>query len=655
MFAALRKLRDFNRLVRGKRFREVLAEARDPLIRDQRSVLEARARAREAIRDEALQAAREGRRRELLDLVWVLRTDGEGPDLADLAERVEACSVSIRRLMEEHEGRLGSARGLLDRGDPRGALAEIQDSPRSDGRVAALLGEAEDRIRRARAHVRAGDGCLSDGRIAEACGELGAACKLDASAGGACDLAGKLLACARSLPVEDLTAVLRAVSAVARETPGLLLDRERQARRHLDLIEERLRSGSAGGAFDHLEIYPLGLSCDARAERLVRGLGSLARFRRRLEAGDLRRARANLASAAGRLPGSRELEEFDRRLARLEDAEARAVEAALHHLRNGSPERARGCLEGLPGAEGPTLEVRKLLDLIGEHEREDEAAIAAAREALASGAPSCLRAALSSLSALLLRRTDLPAASVLQEEVKRKLGFQEPDGSPDRVSRSSPSFDGAPGFPQRSVLRVEERGDWLVLPQDAVDVGRAGGGARIQLLAAIGKRQAVIERRMAGDAIAYFLRPGGGVCSRNRRDLSSTAELKHGDVLGFGGIVEARFLLPVPGNGTAVVEFEEPWEVEGCRRVILLGGCGREHAIVCAPGPAAHVPLGQGAEHLELIAVEGVQGSAHWLARSRTGVAAGGGPERPQVRIEPGEPVRAGSLRVVIDGAGGSR
>jgi hypothetical protein len=251
----------------------------------------------------------------------------------------------------------------------------------------------------------------------------------------------------------------------------------------------------------------------------------------------------------------------------------------------------------------------------------------------------------------------------LEEEIERKrwegedarrgtVALIDPPGWP--VRRAGGSGGGAPRRrlhrDQPFILRVEERGDWLVHPGAVLVVGSAlGSEADLPILAALGRRHAMIERRRDGDSTVYRLIPEAGrVLSRNGRVVAGPRTLAHGDQLVLAGIVPIVFLMPVPGSPNAVLELQGDFPVHGCRRVVLAAAEGREEAIVLGPGPEAHVPLPPTSHRMELFWSE-EEGAPALAVRSPQGVGEGGGPERPQIRSVELREFHAGPDRVFVD------
>jgi hypothetical protein len=135
---------------------------------------------------------------------------------------------------------------------------------------------------------------------------------------------------------------------------------------------------------------------------------------------------------------------------------------------------------------------------------------------------------------------------------------------------------------------------------------------------------------------------------RNQNPITGFVELRHGDLLTLGEVLELRYLKPLSDNGTSLLEIEGSREVLGCRRILLLGGTGRAQGIVIGPGPEAHISLPMGAPRVELFRECADPESPVWIARSPRGVALASGPERPQVRVTPGEAVKASALTFLL-------
>ncbi len=122
-------------------------------------------------------------------------------------------------------------------------------------------------------------------------------------------------------------------------------------------------------------------------------------------------------------------------------------------------------------------------------------------------------------------------------------------------------------LPRRLLLRIDGVGSFLLIRGDRVTIGRAGGGADLELLSDLAERQAEVIRA----AEDYFVVASSGVELAGRR--VDHALLQDGDRLALGKRVRLTFRRPSLKSTTAALDLGEGVRTAGdCRRVILWGG-----------------------------------------------------------------------------------
>lgn len=122
-------------------------------------------------------------------------------------------------------------------------------------------------------------------------------------------------------------------------------------------------------------------------------------------------------------------------------------------------------------------------------------------------------------------------------------------------------------LPRRLLLRIDGVGSFLMIRGDRVTIGRAGGGADLELLSDLAERQAEIIRA----AEDYFVVATSGVELAGRR--VDHALLQEGDRLALGKRVRLTFRRPSLKSTTAALDLGEGVRTAGdCRRVILWSG-----------------------------------------------------------------------------------
>jgi hypothetical protein len=122
-------------------------------------------------------------------------------------------------------------------------------------------------------------------------------------------------------------------------------------------------------------------------------------------------------------------------------------------------------------------------------------------------------------------------------------------------------------LPRRLLFRIDGVGSFLLIRGDRVSIGRAGGGADLELQSDLAERQAEIIRA----AEDYFVVAASGVELAARRD--DHALLQDGDRLALNKRVRLTFRRPSLKSTTAALDLGEGVRAAGdCRRVILWGG-----------------------------------------------------------------------------------
>ncbi len=122
-------------------------------------------------------------------------------------------------------------------------------------------------------------------------------------------------------------------------------------------------------------------------------------------------------------------------------------------------------------------------------------------------------------------------------------------------------------LPRRLLLRIDGVGSFVLIRGDRVTIGRAGGGADLELMSDLAERQAEVIRA----AEDYFVVGTGGVELAGRR--VDHALLQDGDKLALGKRVRLIFRRPSLKSTTAALDLGEGVRTAGdCRRVILWSG-----------------------------------------------------------------------------------
>ena len=648
MFSALKKLRILEQRLEEGRFEEVLALASDPSIRLHRRALTARGAARQRLLERAAGLLSKGDALALQSLMRVLESDGHGPDLIPLKSALEAAKRDLEAAEHERAQAHRQAREHLRRGNLNLALELAEKALVGSDRLAEIRGEVERRRAEAKEHCEKGSKCRDQNDLVGARTHLSLAIENDRQSVELGTLAEGLLQRAEQLPLETLTETLGVVGQLSPKGARLQLSFERVAERHRRGIEDLLSRADFEAAGRALAIYPLGVEADGDAERFSAGLRALRRAEREWGAGNLDAAHQWMEKAHRVLPPSLELASRTENLSRSRAEASQGLRGAREALDAGRVSEARERLLPLLEKQPRHPQLVEFLRILDSHEAEDLRVLSEIRSALCSSLAEELLAAQKILRPLRARRSDLLELAVLERDLNRRIREcgAAPIGqmTPDELWGPSEGPDVSAAPPQ--VLHVEESGDWLLLDRPRAVLGRFGGPADVPFLAPVAKLHACLERREVGDEMVIDLTAGATQpCYRNGALVEGSVELRHGDLIALGSSVEFRFLRPIADNGTCVLELEGGRDVWGCRRILLLGGMGRRHAIVMGPGPTSHVEVNGGrSARLELIRESSGEAGMNWFARCVSGVSVGGGPERPQVRLAQGDCVRGGGL-----------
>lgn len=674
MFSELTKLRELRRLLKRRAYAEVLLRAKDPEICDHRRALVAAEKARAALLKLAGEQEGCGDLTQALCSVRTVLQNGAGPEAVAFEERlvrgIRAQEVQAS-VLEEEVRRAGA---LADDGDVGAALARLDSlSPDHDG--------AREAARRLRQRERGRQQARRD--LEQALREaplptVEEALRLlkDAGPDEASLVIHWLGGVGRSEDGDAMaSALIGTRSLVGKGESALAEARESVGRRLLQLVEQRVTEGKHRAAARWLAAWPIGPSVDGRGAALIRGIESLEEAQRVYASGDHVLARKLLAEVTSVLPRSPLTDRLQEDLERDHEEAAPPLESARGAFREGRLIAARGTLVALLGAQPGNREAKDLFAALEHRERGDLDALKTARSQLRSGTLEGLEEARRVLAGLEVSRPDLQEVPVLLQDALRWVrelrspeamdhdrGDERLEPVPDEadspgarpiVFRHARDLDsgGSLRGGQPFILRVEERGDWLVHPGDSVTLGSsAGGTADLQVLASIGSRHLRFERFGSEDDVRYrVVVQGRRELALNGQAVRRSAVLEHGDALVVGGVLRIKFTRSVPASGTAVLSFGNSSTVRGCRRVLLFAEIGRRGSIVVGPRPEAHVPLPPDGDRVEVLrAVDGEHRGA-LLARSPSGVASGEGVDRPQVLIKPGVALRAGPLTMFAD------
>lgn len=191
-------------------------------------------------------------------------------------------------------------------------------------------------------------------------------------------------------------------------------------------------------------------------------------------------------------------------------------------------------------------EAREHLDVLDEHRR------------------ALLEGPLGLLAERKLTRPDMMDQRVSDETRSARPRIARPvEAAPPVVSPAA-----EPGIlPRRLLLRIDGVGSFVLIRGDRVTIGRAGGGADLELLSDLAERQAEVIRA----AEDYFVVASSGVELAGRR--VDHALLQDGDRLALGKRVRLTFRRPSLKSTTAALDLGEGVRTAGdCRRVILWSG-----------------------------------------------------------------------------------
>ena len=148
--------------------------------------------------------------------------------------------------------------------------------------------------------------------------------------------------------------------------------------------------------------------------------------------------------------------------------------------------------------------------------------------------------------------------------------------------------------PQRFLLTVDDAGEFLVSTGDGHLAGHPRGGrADLPLLADVGVEHA---RFLLGESLRdggrWRVEPFGAErVAVNGEPVSTSADLRDGDLVGLGANLELRFRRPDPASTCAVLDLLHGVECLGAAHVILFGcGLGSRLRIGAAAGRHIRVP-----------------------------------------------------------------
>lgn len=665
MFQELGKLKDAERLLKERKFGDVLSLVRDPAIKEHKRAHDAREAARQGLLDEARADLDAGRIQAAGRKVRQALDDGADPQATELeaairsaAAHAESEAKAVQRALREarwHDdhGDRGRARRLLEpftTPDAASFVRHLDETERaeriaSDGIVAALDGgTSPDGLRASLREIRQS---VKDPKI------------LGDVHGLALDAAAK-----RRDPAE--------LAALVRDTRGAGVEAGESFERAAEALVLAARSRLEAGAdpsvvAEFLLVFPAGSRADAEGSRLKLACWAQGRARAMAARGHDKLAAQLLSEAAAGMPaGAATFREEE--LGQM----ARKITGILSEVEDlvasGEWEKARRLLEESARAEPEALVLHDWSDALDAGAAELEALLSEARAAVAAGDLRKARRAAMKLRLRGSRSADL--AALMDDIVRREEDAQKTaldaerqmvrrggvSSAPAAASRFEPMPDFSPspslvlpGDP--FILRVENEGDWLVHPGKRLTIGnQANGEADLQVLAALGAKHAALERTIAPDGTASWkivAGPGQRVL-KNGKPVTE-AGLENGDRIQLGHALTLTFHRPIPGNATAAIRLHGDFSIQGCTRLVLFSETGRKGSILLAPGSDGHVPLRSVEARLEIFRAESGDEAGELLARSPQGVAAGDAPERAQVRVRAAQIVAVGALRVHVD------
>jgi hypothetical protein len=670
MFRELGKLKDAERLLKERKFGEVLALVRDPEVRDHKRAHDARVAARAALLEEAQADLAAGRLPAAGQKVRIALDDGDDPParelhakIRDAATRAESEAKAAQRALREarwHEehGDRGRARRLVE----PFAVPEVATFIRTLDEAELAERKAKDAVLEAVAAGASPDGLRARLReLRQAVRDPKILAEVHARALDA--------AAARRDPAE-LASLIRDVRAAGLDL-GEPLDLAAAAL--VEATKSRLERGAAPAAVaEALLVFPAGCAADPDGVRLKLACWAESRARAMAARGHERLAVELLTEAAAGLPPAA--------AARPEDlaATARKVGGVLEEVerlaRAGDWAKARATLAAAARTEPDALVLHDWCDALEACAGEWETLRAEARAALDAGD---LRKARRVALRLRLRGARSAEAAPLLEEIAREdEGAQrkalESERQVLRRGGAGPFLAGAASRPEPMpdfsmtpslilpgdpfVLRVENEGDWFVHPAARLTIGnQANGEADLQVLAAIGAKHATIERTERDGAASWRLVAAQGQrVLRNGKQITESP-LENGDRVQLGHALTFTFHRPSPDNSTAAIRLHGDFAVQGCTRIVLFCESGRKGSILLAPGSDGHVPLRSIDARLEVFRAAEGEDAGELFARSALGVAAGDSPERAQVRVRASQALSVGALRVHVDAAGKER
>jgi tetratricopeptide (TPR) repeat protein len=664
MFRELGKLKDAERLLRERKFGEVLLLVRDPEIREHKRAHDAAEAAREGLLEEARADLGAGRIPAAGQKVRLALNHGAGAKAAELEREIREAATRSESEAKAAQRALREARWHEDHGDRAGArkllapfrnpevasfVRKIDETEQAETKArdavleAIAKGESPEGLRSLLRDLRraARDrGLLAD---AHARGLAAAVRRRDAA-----ELAG-LVGDVRSAGIDAGPALDEAAAALVRAASASL-DRGCEVR----------------AAAEWLAVFPAGTPSDDAGLRLKLGCWALGRARALSARGCTDLAREMLAEARAALPASA-CADVEGLVG--EDRVGEAVARVAASARGGDHEQARRALDEALRRDPEASLLQDWAAALDATAAERDALLAEARAALASGdarrARRCalrlgirgavppdaaaLAGEIDALDRAAQRRALEAERQLLKRGVAAPRDAARPEPMPDFLTPPSIVLPGDP-----FILRVENEGDWLVHPGARLTIGnQVNGEADLQVLAAIGARHATIERTEDGDGrTRYRIAAGTGQrVTRNGRPVTE-ADLENGDRIQLGHALAFTFHRPKPENATAAIRLHGDFALHGCTRLVLFSETGRRGSILLAPGSDGHAPLRSVDARLEIFRADEGDEAGELFARSPLGVAAGDEPERAQVRVRGGRVLGVGALRVYVDSVG---
>ncbi len=677
---------------------EALRVLADPSVREHRKIRELRVevlRQLECAAGAALAERRFAAAGVLIDRLAAL--GGDPSCVAGLRERLSRAAADCAAREAEAGGALAEARRRVAEGDLAGALRRLQDVSPEDGAAMTLRRTVERRLAEAEALAvealrRLAKGDPDAGRLAEQAIEAyprgdGANRIRDA-------LAVRRLREAEARGPAELAEMLRRLSRGATEegSGGDLAGALDAAAK--SLVREADRALAAGGMAEAIEwLGAVKAGGRLHAEGMARR-ENLVRLERALLLAETGGAGSETVEEALRaLPRS---EGLTARVAALRSSARAAAEALARvesRLLGGDPVAAREALlrvlEALPSHRG----ARALLRSVNEDLARDAGSLREIRRQIDAGDAEAARAEILRLRA---RRRDLAELEGLRGEVEelerrqreRTLAASPPPGmgrgttlppvggapEPGR-SASGPAFarpdpdvrdsrtasspgealnaGGAPGDRApgpRTVLRIDELGEWILIEGDSVVFGHARSrDADLPILASLGSRHAEIRREPdlhAGARYAIVALEGRPL-TVNHRSVASAA-LGDGDIVGLGDDLALRFTLPCARSRSAVLEILGSFEIDGVRRIVLWAG-GRSGAFVFGPSAGRHAVADGAPADVEIYREVAGVNAGQVVVRSAAGVSLPGGPERALVPLPAGRPATVAGRTFVVE------